>query len=74
MIPTCEQFHLIESTASISEALIHQNKLPPPVVRRRGRPPTSTVSHESSDTTSDDEEKPLPLKKRLVHVTTGSAA
>ena len=66
--PTREQLDLAKFTASISEALVQQNKLPPVIARKRGRPSAATSTSYTS--TSDDEEKP---KKRSVVLPVGSA-
>ena len=73
MLPGREQMDLIHFTASISEALVQQNKLPPTVARRRGRP-TSAASQVSSDTTSDGGDRPAQPKKRSFLAPAGNSA
>lgn len=63
-IPKRNQYDLVKFTASISEALIHEQKLPPELVRKRGRPLSSTSAvNTSSAEQIDITERP---KKRLV--------
>ena len=58
------QQDLVEFTAAVSEALIHQNKLPPVVVSKRGHLLSSSTNLEPVS-----EEEQLPeSKKRLVSV------
>jgi len=62
--PICIQQDLVEFTSAISEALIHQNKLPQVVVCKN----TSTLSSSTNLEPVSEEEQLPESKKRLVSV------
>lgn len=60
----CDQLDLIEFTASVSESLIKENKLPAAVVRKRGRPSLDDSS--TSGTSTQDSVAAKRPQKRMV--------